>query len=226
MNLVQHAQFPEEELFDDLSASCYRSNEGCSNMQTLAVMIEGGKSQTQKAIIMLDSGANVSCIDEDFAKEIEAEPLTDFSTQKLNYLDRQISLNTRIVRVHISSLNGMERTSIEAWTVKNLTTGMRAADWNVEKAKWPHLQNLTFPEHPADPHVYMLVGINYPGCFIPEEISKGESFHDPFGYLTPFGWTVLGGTRAKYELIEKKTKEELKTSYRFSLFTKIRNFFD
>ena len=226
MNWVQHAQFPEEELFDDLSASCYRSNQGCSNMQTLTVMIEGNSNNQQRAIIMLDSGANVSCIDEDFAKEIEAEPLTAFTVQKLNYLDRQISLNTRVVKVNISSLNGLEKTSIEAWTVKNLTTGMRAPDWNVEKVRWPHLRELNFPEHPQDPRVYMLIGSNYPGCFVPEQIVKGESFHDPLGYLTPFGWTVLGGTRAKYELIERKTKEELKTSYRFSLFTKIRNFFD
>jgi hypothetical protein len=92
--------------------------------------------------------------------------------------------------------------------------------------KKDHLKDLTFPALPEDKHIYLLIGNNYPGCFVPEKIVKGKSFHDPLGYLTPFGWTVLGGNRRKYELLEKKSQEELATSYRFSLFTRSRSYFD
>ena len=226
MHLVSHAQFPEEELFEDLSASCYRTGKGCSSMQTLTVLLEGGKNQTQNIIAMLDSGANVSCIDEEFAKKIGAEELKAPSSQRINYLDRQISIVSRIVRVNITSLSGLETTSIDAWTVKGLTKGLQATNWSEEQNRWPHLRDLTFPPLPEDPRIYLLIGNNYPGCFLPERVVKGESFHDPLGYLTPFGWTVLGGTRKKYELLETNTNEELKTSHRFSFFTKLRSFFD
>jgi hypothetical protein len=222
--LISHAQFPEEELLEDLNASCYRTKKGTSNMQTLTVLVEGGTSR--KAVVMLDSGANVCCIDEDFAKEIGATEIVAPSTHTLDYLDRTVTMRSGVVRISISSLTGFEKTYLEAWTVKNLTMDIHATDWNEEKGKWPHLKDLTFPMLPEDPRVYVLIGNNYPGCFVPEKIVKGSSFHDPLGYLTPFGWTVLGGTKKKYELLERKTQEELKTSHRLSFFTKIRSFFE
>jgi hypothetical protein len=116
--------------------------------------------------------------------------------------------------------------TVEAWTIPNLSRGLKAANWNEERNKWPHLQHIVFPDLPEDSRIQILIGHNYPGFFLPEEVARGKAFTDPMGYLTPFGWTVLGGNKRKYTMIESKEKEELKTINCIKgLFSKARRLF-
>jgi hypothetical protein len=175
---------------------------------------------------MLDSGSEVTCIDENLAKEMKAKPLTEPKTQNLKYLDRKVSVVTQLVQISISSTVGDEIATVEAWTIPNLSKGLKAINWNEEKDKWSHLQPITFPELPDDCRIQLLIGNNYPGFFLPEEIAKGKEFQEPFGYLTPFGWTVLGGNKRKYTIIESKCTGDLKrVNCLTTLFSKARQLF-
>jgi hypothetical protein len=130
------------------------------------------------------------------------------------------------VQITISSTVCDEIATVSAWTIPNLSKGLKATDWNEERNKWPHLSDIDFPAIPEDSRFQLLIGHDYPGFFLPESIVKGKEFQDPLGYLTPFGWTVLGGTKKKYSFIESKESGDFKrVNYLTTLFSKARQLF-
>ena len=199
---IMHAQFPEAEAEEELLlGSSYSTEKGRSNMQTLVTKIEGTKG-TKKIVCMLDTGANVSCIDEELAKELGATHLTKLGKQYIKYLDRKVPVNSQMVRVTITNLEGNDRYTMDAWTIPNLSKGTRAVDWSEEKKKWKHLEHIEFPALPEDQRINFLIGHIYSDFFIPNEFAKGTEPMQPLGVKTPYGWTVLGGTKRKHNLMK------------------------
>jgi hypothetical protein len=200
---IMHAQYPEAETEDELLfGSSYNTEKGRSNMQTLVAYLEGTK-EPRKVVCMLDTGANVSCIDEDLANELGAQPLTPKGKQFIKYLDRKVPVNTQLVRVLITDLTRGARFNMDAWTIPNLSKGTRAVDWSNEKKVWPHLLHIDFPELPEDKRINFLIGHIYSDFFVPLEFARGPEFMQPLGVKTPYGWTVLGGTKRKTNLLDK-----------------------
>ena len=199
---IMHAQYPEvEEEEELLMGTSYNTEKGRSNMQTLVAYLEGTKEPRQ-VICMLDSGANVSCIDEDLAKEMEAQVLTTKGTQFIKYLDRKVPVTTQLVRILITDLAKEARFTIDAWTIPNLSKGTRAVDWSEEKKNWPHLEHIDFPKLPEDKRINFLIGNTYSDFFVPLEFVRGPEYMQPLGVKTPYGWTVLGGTKRKSGLLD------------------------
>ena len=199
---IMHAQFPEaEEEQELLLGSSYSTEKGRSNMQTLVAYLEG-TNEPKKVICMLDTGSNVSCIDENLAKELGAQPLTPKGKQFIKYLDRKVPVETQMVRILITDLSKGARFTMDAWTIPNLSKGTRAVDWSDEKKRWPHLTHIDFPELPDDKRINFLIGHIYSDFFVPLEFARGPEFMQPLGVKTPYGWTVLGGTKRKANLLD------------------------
>ena len=199
---IMHAQYPEvEEEEELLMGTSYNTEKGRSNMQTLVAYLEG-TAEPKQVICMLDSGANVSCIDEELAKELGAQVLSHKGKQIIKYLDRKVPVNTQLVRILITDLSKEARFTMDAWTIPNLNKGTRAVDWSEEKKNWPHLENIDFPKLPDDKRINFLIGNTYSDFFVPLEVARGPEYMQPLGVKTPFGWTVLGGTKRKSGLLD------------------------
>ena len=201
--IVKMAKFNITNSETDSDLTCvYKSESGNANMQTFVAQLSGTIGQ-DKIVCMLDSGSNTTCIDEELANELDAMPLTRLKNRSVKYLDRVVKVLTRCVRVTLTNLDNTECIIIDAWTIPKLSEGTRAVDWSNEKSHYDHLKDINFPKLPDNKEIKLLVGNRNSDCFVPEEIRKGTEPNQPFGYKTPFGWTVLGSNQEKFDKLSK-----------------------
>ncbi|XP_068713249.1 uncharacterized protein [Montipora foliosa] len=78
------------------------------------------------------------------------------------------------------------------WSGKELNIPLRHQGITRDKAKWPHLQDVPFPEV-ARQKVSLIIGTNVPEVFIPLEVRCGNP-SDPIATRLCLGFAVLGRT--------------------------------
>uniref|UniRef100_A0A5S6Q0D4 Peptidase aspartic putative domain-containing protein n=1 Tax=Trichuris muris TaxID=70415 RepID=A0A5S6Q0D4_TRIMR len=78
-----------------------------------------------------------------------------------------------------------------ALVVPSLNLSSHVVNWNEERCKWPHLRDL--PLNAIDyKKVSVLIGADNFDIMQPLELRKPPRKGQPFGVLTPLGWTVIG----------------------------------
>ena len=82
-----------------------------------------------------------------------------------------------------------------AWVLPNVTGAIPHVDWNDEKAVWPHLQNIVFPDV-NDSRVDVLIGLNAIDLHASLEERRSDTAGAPIARRTPLGWACFGPTSA------------------------------
>jgi hypothetical protein len=140
----------------------------------------------------LDTGANISTIDEDLANTLGCDVLKEQRSRKVRVMDREIDFVSSLVLVEISNLQKDVVCSFEAWTVKNLTQNTGVVDWATKKSEFPHLRRVRFPRLPEESRITMIIGADNPGLIEALETLPGTKMTDPIAIRTPLGWGCVG----------------------------------
>jgi hypothetical protein len=137
----------------------------------------------------------LTCIDEDFAKQMQLKVLQVKPAVPLHLLDRVVQQEgtTSCVEMQLSSIDQTCTKSILAWTVKNLAKDTSVVEWAKHKENFPHLRGIKFPPLPNNPEIKIIIGVdNAPHCVYTERIHNPEKDDDPIAMRVPLGWTCIG----------------------------------
>ena len=86
------------------------------------------------------------------------------------------------VELMVESLDGKVKHEISAFTVKQVTGGMKVINWNKHKDKWSHIKGIEFPEPSSKKYIDTLLGIDYPQFHTSIKEVKGKN-GDPVARL-------------------------------------------
>jgi hypothetical protein len=174
------------------------ARDGSISIQTLVCNIlygKNGKGANFKTVALIDSGSSLTCIDEDFAKQMQLKVLQVKPAVPLHLLDRVVQQEgtTSCVEMQLSSIDQTCTKNILAWTVKNLAKDTSVVNWAKHKENFPHLRGIKFPPLPDDPEIKIIIGVdNAPHCVYTERIHNPEKDDDPIAMRVPLGWTCIG----------------------------------
>ena len=139
---------------------------------------------------LLDDGSTKSYVNSDVAFQFGTHGTVEkIQVGVLN--DKMETLDVMPVELMVESLDGNVKHEISAFTVKQVTGGMKVNSWNKHKDKWSHTKGIQFPEPSSKKYIDILLGIDYPQIHTSIKEVKGKN-GDPFPRLIPLGWTCVG----------------------------------
>ena len=148
-----------------------------------------GKDEAIQCTALLDSGSTTSYIREDVAKAVGLQgELETLSATVLG--GKKVSGTRERVTAGLGDIAGTFQTTLSAWVLPTITNSLEATDWNSQKAKWPHLEDVTFPQI-TSPQVDILIGVNCAECHVCLSERRGRTT-EPIARQTPLGWTCFG----------------------------------
>ncbi|KFD46952.1 hypothetical protein M513_12142 [Trichuris suis] len=119
-----------------------------------------------------------------------ARKLTDVHLSTFHGRDPLLSLSS--VDFPIRRRNGRQQFDIKgALVVPSINVSCRTANWNRERDKWTHLKDLSLTDVNYG-KVSVLIGADNFEVKQPLALRKPPRKGEPFGMLTPLGWTVVG----------------------------------
>ena len=183
---------------------------GTISLQTVVVNLTAGSGGMKQVVVLLDSGSQSTCIDEDFAERLKLPISMSDVKRTVGYADREVKIISNLVQFEITSLDGLVTQTMTGWTIKNLASGTGIVDWSKEKRNFKHLANLPFHALPKEPRIIAIIGTGYAGLFKASAIKEDKTdILAPMGLLTPFGWTAVGASAKKsnYNFISDNGEE-------------------
>jgi hypothetical protein len=177
----------------------YVSLPGAVSLQTVVCRIKGRHGLS--TIALLDSGSNTTMIDEDVAVKLKMTVLKGPVTRELHLMNQPVTIQSSLVQLELQSLDAMTTQVLTAWTTKDLTKNTGVVDWSKEKGKFEHLSKVPFPKLPPGATIQILIGLDNAHLFDSIETVKGGQTSDPVAKLTPLGWTCLGHSRRKSDVL-------------------------
>ncbi len=107
---------------------------------------------------MLDSGSNSTLIDQALASKLKAKVVQGPVTRKVNYVDRQVEVESSLVSFVLTDVDGRHSQVLEAWTVKDLAKRSGVVDWSEQKRKFEHIRDVPFVQLPKPAKIDVLIG--------------------------------------------------------------------
>ena len=169
--------------------STISNNDSQVALRTIPVILSNGKN---KLVVnaLLNDGSTKSYVNSDVAFQLG----TDGTVQKIQVgaLNGELeTLDVMPVELMVESLGGKVKHEISAFTVKQVTGGMKVINWNKHKDKWSHTKGIEFPEPSSKKYIDILLGIDCLQFHTSIKEVKGKN-GDPIARLTPLGWTCVG----------------------------------
>ena len=164
------------------------------SLQTVVCNVEA-KGTNITTVALLDTGTSFTVIDEDFAFENGLKILDQRAGQEVYWVDRLIKKEgfQYKVEIAVSPVDNNKKTSIEAWTIKNLVHDFGIVDWSEHKSDFPHLRKINFPKLPKNPKIVIVFGCDTTRLFTASTVISDETKLDsPVAMRTFLGWTCVG----------------------------------
>ena len=142
---------------------------------------------------MLDSGSEITLVDPSLVSSLRLSGQPDRLV--LSTVSSQEPQEGERVDLVVESLIDEQPQRLQmkgVWSGKELNIPLRHQGITRDKAKWPHLQDVPFPEV-ARQKVSLIIGTNVPEVFIPLEVRCGNP-SDPIAIRSCLGFAVLGRT--------------------------------
>ena len=183
------------------------ARDGAIGIQTFVSRLFGRSRRNEmKIVVMLDSGADVSYVDEQTAIDLQLRKLSAPETAFIKQFDGKTKIQTHLVEVNLSSIDGLVTQTITAWTKKDLTKTTGVVDWSKHKHNFAHIKHIPFETLPADARVRLLIGTKEAFLFAQEEGTQHKGAQgEPTAYMCALGWTCYGPS----EYIDPKIARKL-----------------
>lgn len=157
----------------------------------IPVVVRAGEKSV-KILALLDSGSQVTLIRNDIARHLgisgkaERIRLSTFHGKDPELITNQIQF------VVESEKENCFRAELQGLSVPHLHLTKSDVNWQVEKAKWGHLEDLDLPRTDTQP-VLLLIGMDLAEAHAALEFRRpAPGCRGPFAMRTVFGWTVFG----------------------------------
>jgi len=171
---------------------------GAVSLQTLVCDVKaGGKSQ--RIIVLLDSGSNSTLIDQALASKLRAKVVQGPVTRKVNYVDRQVEVESSLVSFVLTDVDGRHSQALEAWTVKDLAKRSGVVDWSEQKRKFEHLRDVPFVQLPKPAKIDVLIGTDNHALMRGIKVVSSANPEHPWAVKSPLGWTCVGPSEPKFK---------------------------
>jgi len=171
---------------------------GAVSLQTLVCDVNaGGKSQ--RIIVLLDSGSNSTLIDQALASKLKAKVVQGPVTRKVNYVDRQVEVESSLVSFVLTDVDGRHSQALEAWTVKDLAKRSGVVDWSEQKRKFEHLRDVPFVQLPKPAKIDVLIGTDNHALMRGIKVVSSANPEHPWAVKSPLGWTCVGPSEPKFK---------------------------
>ena len=182
---------------------------GSISLQTLVCHISN-RGASFPIVVLLDSGASSTLIDENLAKDLKLPVKLGPITRKVNYADRKAEMKSTLVEFQVATIDGYNSQSCFGWTVKDLAKNAGIVDWSQQKKDFPHLRKVPFPKLPKLARISVLIGTDYNKLFKPVRVvDNPASDNDPWAVQTPLGWTCIGASAKKGSKSRKGESENM-----------------
>ncbi len=146
---------------------------------------------------MLDSRSNSRLIDQALASKLKAKVVQGPVTRKVNYVDRQVEVESSLVSFVLTDINSRHSQVLEAWTVKDLVKRSGIIDWSKQKRKFEHLRDVKFVQLPQPAKIDVLFD-NHALMWGLKVVSSTNPEH-PWAVKSPLGWTCVGPSEPKFK---------------------------
>lgn len=159
-------------------------------LRVLPVKIMDNTGQNRRIYAFLDDGSDSSYLRTDVAESlgltVEKNELT-LST----LVNKATKLDSGLVGVTISSLDGNVQAKIGVRTLGEMCDGLVAPNWHSLRDQWDHLRGIEFPKVAGRKKVDLLIGSDHPELTLSLEERIGKP-GEPVARRTPLGWTCVG----------------------------------
>ena len=155
-----------------------------------------GVNFRRRVVVVLDSGANNTNIDQDLARKLGLRVLRGGVEREMHQVTGSATIQSDFVEFALcpcGSENGPYY-EIGGFTVKNLISGTPVTDWRRASEVYPHLKAAKPCEPEPEDHVCILLGTDFANLMTPYQVLRGPKFLDPTGELTDLGWAFKGRT--------------------------------
>ena len=182
--------------------STTRGNTPVVYLQTLPVRVHSPNGRVVETFAMMDSGSQITLVNELFAKEIglngPAAPLCIGNLRENEPIQK-----SKRVTFWLSDPKNPSMTPLkvqEAWTYNTSFNLPKQSIPHSVSNHWPHVRDLDFCD--IDPsQITILIGANIKKAFVQVDIREGPE-HLPLAVKTPLGWTLLGPAMEDLEICE------------------------
>ena len=149
----------------------------------------------RKVWAMFDSGSDISYILDDSRRKLGMPVISQ--PMCIGTLEHEGEIKARaVVTFDLCSLVSSEfvLSNVSAVVAKTLPVQTCIIPSNKMLTKHAHFEDISIQES-EDKFVSMIIGINEPSCWNILESRIGRGRRDPVGWLTPFGWGIVGEDR-------------------------------
>ena len=166
---------------------------GLSSLRFAAVNVMNtttGKNKTINAL--LDDGATFVCISEKLANELQCHGV--FVNMAVLGFNGELTNEKSVLQteIMISDAHNSFHQNVEAKVFRKPVGNLKAVDWNLRKAKYPHIASIDFSPVKEGQEVHMVIGTKY-AKFLSALVGDIEGPEGtPIARLTRFGWTAVG----------------------------------
>ena len=212
-----HVRMSEDHVADDTSTavnnvtaatSCTTTGTEDSDtvlLQVVPLRVIGHNGMAVSTFAMLDSGPEITLVDASLVRLLHLCGQPDqlvFSTVS----NRNEPQEGERVDLAVESLIDEQPRRLQlqkVWSGNELQIPLRHQYITANKGRWPHLQDVPFPEVDR-PKISLIIGTNVPEAFILLEVCHGNP-EDPIAIRSCLGFAVLGKTgdrlkREKYDV--------------------------
>lgn len=163
-------------------------------LQVVPVRVVGDNGLAVTTYAMLDSGSEITLVDPSRFSSMGLSGRRDslvFSTVS-NHNEPQEGERVDFVVESLIDKQPQQLQLTGVWSGKDLNIPLRHQGIATDKARWPHLQDVPFPEVERQ-KISLIVGTNVPEVFIPLEVWCGNP-NEPIAIRSCLGFAVLGRT--------------------------------
>ena len=163
-------------------------------LQVVPLRVIGHNGTAVSTYAMLDSGSEITLVDPSLVRLLRLCGQPDrlvFSTVS----NRNEPQEGERVDLAVESLIDEQPRRLQLRRVRSgneLQIPLRHQYISANKGRWPHLQDVPFPEV-DHPEISLIIGTNVPEAFIPLEVCHGNP-EDPIAIRSCLGFAVLGRT--------------------------------
>ena len=151
-----------------------------------------GERQVATTYVMLDSGSEITLVDASLVKQVGAQGHLDKLVVSTVSNENDVQHGYRI-NLSVESLideNPKRLKLTNAWSSKELKIPLRHQRVFQDKSRWPHLQNVPFPNVERE-KISIIIGTDMPEAFIPiDDCYYGPD--SPVAIRSCLGYSVFG----------------------------------
>ena len=162
------------------------------SLNIVPVIITAENGSTTSTYAFLDNGCTDTLIDRELADQLGLDGVPEqIGINTITNTDAVVDSRRVSFTLSPADSYGEDIDVNEAYVLLKLNQSEQVLPETVDVSKYPHLQDLRFPEVEVK-RVSILVGSSVPNAHLQREVRAPAEKNNPYGYRYPLGWSIAG----------------------------------